>query len=215
MKNILTVWMIIFPFSLFAQVGMKNMSLKHPDSALLYIGVPNTIEIFGLKDFRNLEIKMQQGTVPLSANRKFTVIVNNEGADTLRLYQNKKLLSTKVFNLKHLGDIERGVGDFKKSSGFATVYQVLSNGELWCGFTSSIYIHNPQIKKFDLTICNPPFKLKSCKVFKANKGPLLTSRQIKKIKELKPGSKLFFENIKIIDFDGLQRTLATMIITIK
>ncbi len=153
MKNILTFWMIIFPFGLFAQVGMKNMSLKHPDSALLYIGVQNYIEISGLDNYTNLELKSSSGTVYPSEDGKFYLMVRRQGADTVMLFQNRKLIFTKIYKIKFIADPKTQLGYVTEKT--ATVSQILQNTKLYVVLPGSDYKHPFHIQSFELILINP------------------------------------------------------------
>lgn len=211
MKNILTFWMFIFPFSLFAQVGMKNMSLKHPDSALLYIGAQNFIEISGLDNYTNLELKSSSGTVNPFEDGKFHLLVRRQGPDTVLLFRNHKLIFTKIYSIKYIPDAKSQLGYITEKT--ATVNQILQNTKLYVVLPGCDYKHNFRIRSFELILIDPK------NILLQNSGPTrgneLNSIHLEEIKKLKPGSRLVFENIKATCPYCAGWTLNTLTITIK
>lgn len=212
MKKQLLLALCFIPNILVAQIALKNLSLKHPDSSLLYIGASNCIKIVGLKDLNHLELKAKKGTVSTFENGDFFVKeVSNKLRDTLILYQDKKILLSKIYEIKYISDPIAQLGYI--TTEYATVNQILLNTKL------SVVLPNCDLKHY-LSITSFELSLYSSKnVLLANweytSSNELSPIQIEEIKKLHSGAKLKFENLKARSPDCIPRALNDLTITIK
>jgi hypothetical protein len=76
-------------------VHLKNASLKNPDSAILYVGVQNMIEIEGAQS--NISISVTGATIQKVADTKFIVIPSRQGSIVISVSQNFKMIASKQY----------------------------------------------------------------------------------------------------------------------
>lgn len=207
----MSILFCLSPYLLSAQVRIVNLSLKHADSALLYVGVSNLIEISGLNNYMNLELRSNSCKVGKRENDKFEIIVlDKQQFDTLLVFQNNKLLFTKNFKIEKIPEFKPQLGFIKDYS--ATISQILMNSKLYLVLPNCDYQHSMRITSFEFSVLNPQNILISN--FGYTYGNELTFLQLDLIRKLKNGSKLVFENIKATCPNCIGRVLGKFIVTI-
>lgn len=78
-------------------VNIKNASLKNSDSAILYVGRNNVIEIEGAEETVMMSVAGSGARVTKIDKRKFIVTVSKEGSVVISAIQNYKTVATKQF----------------------------------------------------------------------------------------------------------------------
>lgn len=201
-----------WPLLLSAQTRIENTSLKHKDSALLYVGVPNIIKISGIENINNIELKSTRGELSPAENGKYKLFVNSVNyPDTLSIYQNGEFVTSKIFNVKLLSEPIIKLGTIP--SNYATIDEIKRNNKL------QVHLHNWEYKaefkvvNFRLTIQNHFGKIVSSD--EINFGNAISADQLNVVKKLEQSSKLIFENIKVVGSDKIERQFPTCIITVK
>jgi hypothetical protein len=74
---------------------IKNTSLKNPDSAILYVGSQNIIEIEGAQN--DVSITATGATIKKTGRTKFIVIPSKQGSVFISVSQNFKMIATKQY----------------------------------------------------------------------------------------------------------------------
>nr|MBC8146470.1 hypothetical protein [Bacteroidota bacterium] len=126
----LIILLLFLPISIFSQVDLKNRSLTDSNLAILYIGIYNEIKITAYKVDSTFNIKSSNGKVIESdwRNNSFTVKPHLGTVDTLTLFQNGKLILSKIYELKRIPDPIAQLGNITDTT--ATIKEILSNPEL-------------------------------------------------------------------------------------
>ena len=112
-KYIFTLQLFLLYHIAFAQKKptLINTSLTKPEMAIMYVGVENVIMIYG--EIPGKYIRMERSGGPLEvrpgmamrALLKYTEV----GFDTLRVFDNDKLIIEKVYEIKNLGTYAIGI----------------------------------------------------------------------------------------------------------
>lgn len=212
MKKIVLNCLCFWPLLLSAQTRIENISLKHKDSALLYVGVPNIIKISGIENINDIELKSTRGELSPAENGQYKLFVNSVNyPDTLSIYQNGELLTSKIFNVKLLSEPIIKLGTIP--SNYATIDEIKRNNKLQVHLPNWEYKAEFKVVNFRLTIQNHFGKIVSSD--EINFGNAISTDQLKVVKKLEQSSKLIFENIKVVGSDKIERQFPTCIITVK
>ena len=212
MKKILLHCLFFLPLLVEAQTRIENISLKHADSALLYVGVPNIIKISGIEHLNNIELKSTRGELSPLENGQYKLFLNSVSyPDTLIIYQNEKIVTSKIFNIKLLAEPTIKLGTIP--SNYATIDEIKRNNKLQVQLPNWEYKAEFKVVNFRLSIQNHFGKIVSSD--EINIGNAISADQLKVIKKLEQSSKLIFENIKVVGTDNIERLFPTCIIIIK
>lgn len=200
------------PTLLSAQIRIDNISLKRPDSSLLYIGVENIIKISGIEKNAYTQLKSSGGELKNIGNGQYSLWVNSvKQPDTLTVYQDGKVLSSRIFTVKLLSEPVLKLGAIQ--SNYATVDEIKRNSKLQMHLPNWEYKAAFKVMNFRLTILNHFGKIVSSD--EINVGNAISAEQLKIIKKLEQNSKLIFENVKVVGPDQVERTATNFIVTVK
>lgn len=212
MKRLFCIVIFIIPLACFGQINIQNISLKHPDSSILYIGEQNYIKISGLDQKDKIEISSSTGSINVSDDGLISIKVTKANiSDTLVLYQNKKAIFKKVFVVRTLPKAIAQLGYVNKE--ITTVNQILLNTKLYVVLPKCDFKHSLSIMGFELSLFKPNNTLKE--LFEYISEGELNLKQIEAIKKLKSGDILLFDNIKATCPDCAVLSLDPIKITIK
>lgn len=215
MRSKLFLLFIILSSYAQAQIRVLNTSLRNPEIKELYIGIPNEIEIKGISDLSNLKIsKSPNINVFQKDSARFEIMTkglyrSSNGLDTIKIYQNKKLLKTELYKSCLIPDPYLRFGTTYQNKAF--VNEIIADPSLRVIFPGNLILKF-QIINFNLIILNE--KNGEQTDFKTTNGYNLNSQQITEIKKLKKGSKLRFENVRVLFPDRTTRSMPTYIITV-
>lgn len=212
MNKILSIVLCMIPHLLMAQIRIQNISLKHSDSALLYVGVANIIKVSGIDNKDKFELTSSIGELSTIDLDQYQLKVTSAvKTDTLNVFQNGKLLFSKVYEVKLLSEPSVKLGNIL--SNYASIVEIEKNKNLSVLLPNWEYKAAFNVVNFRLTIQNHFGKIVSND--EINMGNSISKNQLKIIKQLEIGSKLIFENIKVIGPDKIERLFPSITITIK
>jgi len=187
--------LLFIPFVASAQVVINNVRLTVPQMNILYIGVENIIEVSGLNDFSELELKSSTAQISINNRSKtmnqFLVDAGYVGSDTLQLYQFGKLILTRIYENRSIPMPVPQLGDLSDSTAF--VIQILRNPTLNIVFPDCYFAPGFRVTKFNLTLIHSAGD--TIKKYSITEGFQLLSGQIKAIRKLKTGDKILFTGI--------------------
>jgi hypothetical protein len=185
------------PFVVSAQVDIKNNKLTDPNIKILYIGIDNVIEVTGLTNFDKLELHSSTGQVTQNEWNKtpntFLVTTGYSNFDTLRLYQNKVLILSRIYEIKSINKPIPQLGNILDS--VATIKQILKNPKLNIIIPECLFNPHFYATKFNLTLLNANGD--TLIPFDRTEGSHLTKTQIRAIQKLRMGDKISFTRISI------------------
>lgn len=202
--------LLFVPIIMVGQVEITNASLSKPNLKLLYIGIDNKIEISGLKTMVNLNLIASQGSAKGNEAGVFYVKASSITPDTLKLYQNNKLILTEIYEVRKIGEIVPRFGNLKDT--IASVRQILRNTTLYAVIPECYIIPLFQIRSFNVTIWRAHGQI--LLPTESNRGPFLSPVQIRMIKELRKGDKIMFTRIELTCPDCTGRLIKPLTITV-
>lgn len=201
MKKYLNYFLIISLFMLrgnaFAQKKptLINTSLTKPEMAIMYVGVENVIMVYG--NIPGKYIRMERSGGPLEvrpgmamrALLKYTEI----GFDTLRVFDNDKLIIEKVYEIKKLSSYAIGIKGTRDS--ILTKDEFLKAKSLELFMPGGYYKPKQKISSYTITISNESGKV----LQKVNvEGTTFSEALELHLDKLKTGTSLLFSDIKAI-----------------
>ena len=84
-------------------ITIKNTILKNPDSAILYVGIQNIIEIEGVQNNNEHKIlasvSRSDASIRKVSENRYIVLPTKTGVLTIMFYRTPKVLATKQFNI--------------------------------------------------------------------------------------------------------------------
>ena len=218
MKKHINFFLIISLFTLgghaFAQKKptLINTSLTKPEMAIMYVSVENVIMVYG--EIPGKYIRMERSGGPLEvrpgmamrALLKYTEI----GFDTLRVFDNDKLIIEKVYEIKKLSTYAIGIKGTRDS--ILTKEEFLKAKSLEVFMPGGYYKPKQKISSYTITISNESGKvLQKVKVEGINFSEALELH----LDKIKAGTSILFSDIKAILGDNSIRKFDSFKIRIK
>lgn len=207
----LTILLILFAFITQAQTGIDliNTKLKKPAVSYLYLGVTNVIKITGASKGVKYTLTSSANSKIATADstNKFEVVAqNNNLFDTLRVIAGGKLVYSEVYSIKKIPDLEVHVGTITADN--ATVSTILMQPLLISSLPDCLFKISFPIVSFDFSTSTGTATI-SCT------GNKFSSEVIDAIKKLKPGNKVYFDNIKLKAPEGNRTLPGGVVLTIR
>jgi len=189
----LITYLLFLPFSLTAQIDFQNVSLTKPDMQILYCeGLENRIQITGADGVHSLILTASEGTVNIIEENLFGVRLFPETSDTLKLYRNGKLILSKIYDSKKLGEFIAQLGSI--TTGRATIQEIIFNPVIHIvTIPESYYNHQFRVISFIAEMVTQSGD--TIQSFEQGAGNRLTEEHFSAIKKLKIGQKLVLHHI--------------------
>ena len=218
MKKHINFFLIISLFTLgghaFAQKKptLINTSLTKPEMAIMYVSVENVIMVYG--NIPGKYIRMERSGGPLEvrpgmamrALLKYTEV----GFDTLRVFDNDKLIIEKVYEIKKLSTYAIGIKGTRDS--ILTKEEFLKAKSLEVFMPGGYYKPKQKISSYTITISNESGKaLQKVNVEGINFSEALELH----FDKIKAGTSILFSDIKAILGDNSIRKFDSFKIRIK
>lgn len=210
MKQLIVCSLLFFHFSGICQLKLYNESLTSKDSAVVYIGITNHLKIDGQQDLSKFKFTSTNSEITID-NNSISLQSGRRGLDTIRIYSNKKLVSTNIFRVDRINNPVAQLA-FTLDS-VISLNRILANPYLTVKIPNCLYEIKYNIFSFQ------------CSLQKAGRsnftymgfvnGNKLTDDILKLIQKLLPGDKIVFDEIKVACGSGDTRKLPRLIITIK
>ncbi len=210
MKQFIVCSLLFFHFSGICQLKLFNESLTSKDSAVVYIGITNHLKIDGQQDLSKFKFTSTNSEISIVGNY-ISLQSDRRGVDTIRIYSNKKLVSTNIIRVDR---INNPVAQFAFTADTVIAQnRILANPVLSVNYPNALLNLNIRVIGFQ------------CSIQKANGGRFiysdelhgnrLTNSILKLIPTLSSGDKLVFDDIKAIANENDTRKLPSFTITIK
>lgn len=194
---ILIILFLIFGGNTFAQkkATLINTSLTKPEKAVAYVGVENVITLFG--DVPGKYIRMERTGGPLNLRpgvKLRTVLKYTEtGFDTIRVFDDDKLLIEKVYEIKNLGIYAIGLKGTRDS--VLTKDDILKATSLELYMPNDFYRPKQKITSYTITLFSPTGKvLQKIKVDGISYTEFLKPHMDK----IQPGVTVQFSDVKAV-----------------
>lgn len=210
MRKLILSLALLLSQNLFGQISIRNMSLSNPDSAVIYVGVPNLIQIKGTDKAVTL-VAVRSEILDTPGLNVFSVRpYSGNNSETFKVYLNKKLLITKVFQINPTPEPSPQLGNLAKT--IASTQEIIANGGLKVAFQNSNYRGDFFVQSFVIHVLSPAGATLFSSV-ESDRG-LFSSAQTDIIKSLKSGSKIIFDDILIITPSSQVRRLRDFFILV-
>jgi len=191
--------------SLSAQVDIINQNLVDDAPDILYFGTDNHLVVSG-HNGRNIKLTVDGGSVSVR-DEGFNVKVIKPGSVSVEVYNGNQEIIKQKFSVHRVSNPVVHLGSIKDSK--ASVTEILKNAFLVIRLPGCYYKHDLKVISFDLVISNRVV----IKVIKG-KGYIFNHDMKEAIQKLKPGNKLFFENIRVRGSDSITRIMPILEIKI-
>ena len=210
MKQLILFSLIFIHITGKCQLKVYNESITNKDSAVVYIGITNYLKIDGQQDLSKLKVTSTNSEIAIVDNY-ISLQPFSRGVDTIRVYSDKKLLSSTTFRIERINNPVAQLA-FTLDS-VISLNRILANPYLTVKIPNCLYEIKYNISSFQ------------CSLQKAGRsnfnymdfvnGNKLTDDILKLIQKFLPGDKIVFDEIKVACGSGDTRKLPRLIITIK
>jgi hypothetical protein len=183
-----------------AQVDIINTSLYKSDIRYLYCGINNIIKVVGITAGDNYTLVSSAGSQIKKSNFSniFYLMVRQPNTkDTIKVIKNDTAIYQKIFTTEQIKEPVLRFGVI--SQPFTTVKQLSLPNELLLAFPDSNLTYS--IRSFTFVSSRKIKKEINCT------DDSFTPKVYAAIKKLRPGDKVFIDNIKAGGPDGTTRTL--------
>ena len=193
-----------------AQISTYQLSLKDSNAAILYYNGPNRIRISGVKGSDQVTLRNSFANYR-SGNIHSFYILTPASSDTLRIRRGKKIIFTKVFEVKRLPDLAARMGNIKDS--FATVKEILAYPKMRIYFGNDTLYNGEWFQL--LTFVTISKNHEGDEQILSSNGNYLSQEQRRLIAMLRKGDKILFDEIRATCSDCVARILDPITITIR
>jgi len=181
---------LLFPFTVFSQVNSVNHSLIDSSLNIAYLGVDNSIEIIGYKGSNKLSYSTTNGTITSLGQNQYVLRPAKEGECIISFQSKGQKIASKIFRIDTLTNLIARLAGVRDS--FATVQQIITNSFLIIEVPKSFYKARCIVRSFLLTMDGAGFEDTDPYEIVGN---IIPEFVIKRIKNLKKGDQMWFEQI--------------------
>jgi len=205
----------ILSISLKSQITVANLSLTDTTQNIFYIGVENKVHVTG-KGFDPVKGKFAVSGGGCSfknlgkGNYVYKCEMETDNC-TVRYSENGKSIFTQGFRCRKIGDPLARLAGIRDS--LATVDEIISNPFLIVEIPNAFYKHGCQVTAFVITMDGASFEEKN--EVDSIAGYIIPTHVITKIKKLRKGDMIYFDQIRCLCKDSRSRKLKPFGITIK
>ncbi|MEW6469854.1 MAG: GldM family protein [Bacteroidota bacterium] len=209
MKRILAFLLTLSPLALVSQVDIVNISLTDSTLNYLYIGVNNKVRVTGTDG--DLGMTSSSGKVVKdSASGIFYVTEHVFTIDTLKVYRNGQLILAKDFITQKVNTPRALLSGLKDST--ATLVQIVPNPVLTVHIPNCEYNFSASVSSFKVSFYRKTGALLKSYEVKGNK---MSGEHLVVLKQLMPGDKIKFSDIKVSGTDTSVLFVKPLTVTIK
>jgi len=193
-----------------AQTNIQNISLTNPKLNILYIGVDNIIEVVGLETDTTIILISATGQI-YKWSDKFILRHTFAKVDTLRAFSSDKILTSKVYDIKVIGNPIARLGHVTDTT--TTVQEILIDTKINVVIPDCYYDHRFSVLSFSVSVTNNiGDQILKQKNILNNQLP---DKFNKKISKLKSGDRIILSEITATCPDCALRRLNDVTLTIK
>ena len=213
-KYFLIITLLTFGGNAFAQKKptLINTSLTKPEMAIMYVGVENVIMVYGEIPGKYIRMERSGGSLEVRPGMAMRALLKytEVGFDTLRVFDNDKLLIEKVYEIKNLGTYAIGIKGTRDS--ILTKEEFLKAKNLELFMPGGYYKPKQKISSYTITISNESGKVMQ----KVNvEGTIFSAPLELHLDKIKAGTSLLFSDIKAILADNSIKKFNSFKIKIK
>lgn len=201
---------LLVPICLNAQVSIINRSLTDSSLNIAYIGIDNSIELLGHKGSNKLSFSSTNGTITDLGQNHYILRPAKKGKCIISFQNKGQEVVTKTFIIDTLINLTARLAGIRDS--FATVEEIIANPFLIIESTKSFYKARCHVRSFILSMDEKGFEDSNPYEIV---GHVIPPHVIKRIKELRKGDWMWFDQIIMNCADCRTRKLSPFKIIIK
>lgn len=194
---------IDFPFQSSYEVVAPTFAISPIKMNVFYVGVDNPVAITATGKNIDATISGAGGTITKTGPGKFNVRVKQPGKCTITVIADGKPAGSMEFRCKPLPDPYATV--LGKRGGSITKAELLAATFVKAQIDNFDFDVNYQIKSFTVSVVVGGYTYEE-----SSNSASITAGQKNLIQQLQKGTKVYFENIKAVGPDGVERTLGTI-----
>lgn len=175
--------------------ALINSSLTKPEKAIVYVGVENVITLFGNVPGKYIRMERTGGPLNIRPGVKLRAILKytETGLDTIRVFDDNKLLLEKVYEIKKLGPYAIGLKGTRDS--ILTKDQLLKSAGLELYMPNDFYRPKQKISSYTITLFSPSGKaIQKIKVDDIYYADALQPH----LDKIQPGAIILFSDLKAV-----------------
>jgi hypothetical protein len=198
-KALLFYLFLALPLFGITQPTLTSLTVNHPDSNVVFIGVDNYLEIGGIASVNNIELSSTKASASVTRINptKFLIRVSTLGDTPIEVYDNsratKRLLLSKTFMAQVLPGPEARISNTTDS--ILTIAAITERPTIHVILPNSSFRHPYSLVSFVLSIKSATGSVMH--TFEPTTGNQLTREQIDIIKGLSTGDQLLFTELKV------------------
>lgn len=201
---------LLFPVLIDAQVSIINRSLIDSSLNVAYIGIDNSIKLIGHKGKSKITFSATNGTITNDGLNSYVLKPSTPGQCIVSFQSHGQNFASKIFRIDTLENLRARLAGITDS--FASVPQVISNPFLVIEAPKSFYKVRCVVRSFVLSMDGHAFE--DFNPYEIA-GYVIPSYVIKRIKELRKGDWMWFDQIIMNCADCRTRKLPPFKIVIK
>jgi GldM C-terminal domain len=203
--------LLFMPLLTNAQLRLINPRLFNPDSAYLYVGIDNILQVAGYDNKGSLQIKTTKTLVQRGrGENEFILRPVSRGTDTVRLYKQGRCILTKVYQVNYIPGPIVSIGK-NNSNYLLTVEEILTDPSLYIVLPGCHIDARFAVFSFDVIFV----RVNTDTIMpQRTEGNRMGAGLVNIIKTLAAGDKIIFDNIKVTGPDSHTRTILPVAITI-
>lgn len=184
----LCLWAML-PFGLTAQLQLRNLSLVSPDSAVLYIGIPNKLAASGFKHLKKITLHYYDNIVSPNKEGLFYVAVSTKGNIPIAIFQGHRKVKEIPFAVRKITDPIVVLGNWQGNS--IPKDSLLLNRELRVILPNCLINYRDDVLYFDFQIV----AANQSGTVHHIKGNRIPDELLPQLSKLRSGDELLFTNI--------------------
>jgi hypothetical protein len=191
LRTTFILFLLFSAFITFSQVNIINRSLTDSSLSVAYIGVENAIDLVGLKNNSvKLSFTTTNGTMSDIGQGRYILRPEKAGECIISFRRNGKNVATKTFKIDTLYELKVRIAGVRDS--IATIQEITTNPFLIIEAPKSFYKVRCIVRSFVLSMDEPSFEDSNPYEIVGN---VIPSHVIKRIKELRKGDWMWFDQI--------------------
>ncbi len=195
-----------------APLRLLNVSLTNPDEAILYTGVSNLLVLKGEQTGNYLRMERSGGPIEMRAGTAISTRLkyDAEGIDTLRVFNEDKLILEKIYTVKKTGVACACLKNNRDT--LVSVEDMMNANTLEVYFAGSSYKPMPVNRGYTATLFSKNGK--KLKTIRMEKNTFSDELKLL-LKTAEAGTRVVFQNINTLHLPEAQRNISPFSLTIR
>lgn len=213
LKNTATGEIKSYPYKGEYEVGQPSLSVSPTKMNVLYIGVPNPMDITASGyNSEKLQVSISSGSITKTGNGTYSVQVKQAGKATITVSCDGKVIGKKEFRVKRVPDPRACIGKDPANMYGGTMAKASLSAQ--AGVLANLENFDFDMK-FTVTGFTVSATLKGFREEASSNGPAFSAQQKQIISSVPSGQKVYIEDIKAKGPDGSVRNLGALSFKLK